>query len=57
MRLARFGRLRGGGGGARLAHGEDLVGSHLARDHGGDRRDTDKRGLDHSRDRLQARAV
>ena len=57
MRLARFGRSGDGGGRAGLAHGEDPVGSHLARDHSTDRGEPDKHGLDHSRDRLQARAV
>ena len=57
MRLARFGRPCDGSGRARLAHGDDLVGSHFTRDYAGDRSETDERGLDHSRDRVQAMAV
>ena len=57
MRLARFRRLCDSGGRAPLAHGQDLVGAHLARNHGGDRREPEEHALDHSRDRLQARAV
>ena len=41
MRLARFRRPCSGGGGVRLAHREDFVGSHLARDHGCDRHDAE----------------